>query len=160
LRLGEVYDVDERPSAVVAEGWFASNKKHGLLAPYSVGTIDQALMAVLQTQHVFLGLFGLAGKRITPDEVPHYDAYMSAFAERLLQWLSALGCPVLLLSAALPKDKRQKLLQAYAFRQGILHYEDQPYPRVTVLRPGQANPVHVEHVEPDPKRSRTFQLHW
>ena len=54
-----LYDEEKQPSAVVAEGWFAANKKHGLLAPYGVGTIDQALLAVLQVKHVFVRLFGL-----------------------------------------------------------------------------------------------------
>src|SRR5208282_174291 len=35
----QVYDDEKRPSGVVAEGWFAANKKHGLLAPFGVGTI-------------------------------------------------------------------------------------------------------------------------
>ena len=109
-----MYDDDKRPSAVVAEEWFAANKKHGLLAPYGVGTIDQALLAVLQTKHVFVRLFGLAGKCVILDEVHAYDAYMTTLMERLLRWLAALGCPVVLLSATLPRDKRLKLLRAYA----------------------------------------------
>ena len=45
---GEIYDDDGKPAGVIAESWFAANKKHGLLAPHGVGTIDQALLAVLQ----------------------------------------------------------------------------------------------------------------
>jgi CRISPR-associated endonuclease/helicase Cas3 len=159
LRLAEIYDEEKRPSEVVAEGWFAANKKHGLLAPYGVGTIDQALLAVLQTKHVFVRLFGLAGKCVILDEVHAYDAYMSTLLERLLQWLAALGCPVVLLSATLPKEKRQKLVQAYALGQENLVYEDRPYPRMTVLRPGISCSIQVEHVEPA-TRSRTVRLTW
>ena len=103
----EVYDHDDEknPSAVVAEGWFASNKKHGLLAPYGVGTIDQALLAVLQTKHVFVRLFGLAGKCVILDEVHAYDAYMTTLMERLLRWLAALGCPVVLLARRCPRKR-------------------------------------------------------
>jgi CRISPR-associated endonuclease/helicase Cas3 len=165
LRLAYIYDTSdddkkERPSAVVAEGWFAANKKHGLLAPFGVGTIDQSLLAVLQTKHVFVRLFGLAGKCVILDEVHAYDAYMSTLLERLLQWLAALGCPVVLLSATLPKEKRQKLLQAYALGRAELDYADRAYPRVTVLRPGASCPIEVKHVEADPARSRTIALSW
>ena len=59
-------------------------------------------MAVLQTKHVFVRLFGLAHKTIIIDEVHAYDAYMSTLLERLLEWLAALGSPVILLSATLP----------------------------------------------------------
>src|SRR5262249_35076423 len=68
-----IYDPEGNTSGVVAEGWFVANKKHGLLAPYGVGTIDQALLAVLQTKHVFVRLFGLAGKCVILDEVHAYD---------------------------------------------------------------------------------------
>ena len=99
------------PNVVAAE-WF-TYRKRGLLAPFGVGTIDQALMAVLQTKHVFVRLFGLAHKTIIIDEVHAYDAYMSTLLERLLEWLAALGSPVVLLSATLPKRRRNALIQAY-----------------------------------------------
>jgi CRISPR-associated endonuclease/helicase Cas3 len=152
-----VYDDERRPSAVVAEGWFAANKKHGLLAPYGVGTIDQALLAVLQTKHVFVRLFGLAGKCVILDEVHAYDAYMTTLMERLLRWLAALGCPVVLLSATLPQDKRLKLLRAYAGGdvEEPAHVE---YPRVTSV--GVGGPAEVRHVEADPARARTVRLGW
>jgi CRISPR-associated endonuclease/helicase Cas3 len=153
-----LYDQEDKPaSAVVAEGWFAANKKHGLLAPYGVGTIDQALLAVLQTKHVFVRLFGLAGKCIILDEVHAYDAYMTTLMAQLLRWLAALGCPVVLLSATLPRDKRLRLLQAYAG-------EDLPepiavqYPRVTTTTIG--GRADVRHVEADPARARTIYLEW
>jgi CRISPR-associated endonuclease/helicase Cas3 len=153
-----VYDDDEKkPSAVVAEGWFAANKKHGLLAPYGVGTIDQALLAVLQTKHVFVRLFGLAGKCVVLDEVHAYDAYMTTLMERLLRWLAALGCPVVLLSATLPRDKRLKLLRAYA-GDDVTEPGDVAYPRVTSVTVG--GTAKVRHVEPDPARARTVHLGW
>ena len=77
-------DSGNEPTRVVAEKWFAQNKKHGLVAPFGVGTIDQVLLAVLQTKHVFVRLFGLAGKCVILDEVHAYDAYMSTLMERLL----------------------------------------------------------------------------
>lgn len=123
LMLQGIYDEDTlhkhddgcTPNVVAAE-WF-TYRKRGLLAPFGVGTIDQALMSVLQTKHVFVRLFGLSHKTIIIDEVHAYDAYMSTLLERLLEWLAALQSPVVLLSATLPKQKRDALLRAY--RRGL-----------------------------------------
>ncbi len=104
---------DKAPAGVVASEWF-TYRKRGLLAPFGVGTIDQALLAVLQTKHVFVRLFGLADKTIIIDEVHAYDAYMTTLMERLLEWLAALGSSVILLSATLPKGRKNALLEAYA----------------------------------------------
>lgn len=103
---------DRMTAGVVASEWF-THRKRGLLAPFGVGTIDQALLAVLQTRHVFVRLFGLAHKTIIIDEVHAYDAYMTTLMERLLEWLAVLGSSVVLLSATLPKGRRDALLEAY-----------------------------------------------
>lgn len=123
---------DECVPHVVAAEWF-TYRKRGLLAPFGVGTIDQALMAVLQTKHVFVRLFGLAHKTIIIDEVHAYDAYMSTLLERLLEWLAALGSPVILLSATLPISRRDALIKAYqkglGFETGVT--ESGSYPRIS-----------------------------
>jgi CRISPR-associated endonuclease/helicase Cas3 len=77
-------------STVVTAQWF-TYRKRGLLAPFGVGTVDQTLMAVLQTRHYFVRLFALTGKTVVIDEVHAYDAYMTTLMERLLQWLGSLG---------------------------------------------------------------------
>ncbi len=97
---------------VVASEWF-TYRKRGLLSPFGVGTIDQALLAILQAKHMFVRLFGLSCKTVIIDEVHAYDAYMTALLERLLEWLAALGSSVVLLSATLPRDRRNALLDAY-----------------------------------------------
>ncbi|MCX7801298.1 MAG: CRISPR-associated endonuclease Cas3'', partial [Fimbriimonadales bacterium] len=94
-----------------AEDWFAGRKR-ALLWPYGVGTIDQALVSVLQARHHFVRLFALAGKTVVLDEVHAYDVYMSELIVRLLQWLKALNCQVVVLSATLPSHRREALLQA------------------------------------------------
>lgn len=119
------------PNVVAAE-WF-THRKRALLAPFGVGTVDQALLAVLQTRHVFVRLFGLAAKTVVVDEVHAYDAYMTTLLERLLEWLGALGSPVVLLSATLPRARRQALVAAYARGAGWkeLVIVDTKYPRLT-----------------------------
>jgi CRISPR-associated endonuclease/helicase Cas3 len=127
---------DGASAGVVASEWF-THRKRGLLAPFGVGTIDQALLAVLQTRHVFVRLFGLAHKTIIIDEVHAYDAYMTTLMERLLEWLAALGSSVVLLSATLPKGRRDALLEAYV--KGIrkeekevpLELDEIKYPRIS-----------------------------
>jgi len=101
---------------VVASEWF-TYRKRGLLAPFGVGTVDQLLMAVLPVKHVFVRLFGLAQKTVIIDEVHAYDAYMGVLLEHLLCWLRSLGTSVVLLSATLPKSRREALLSSYRGRE-------------------------------------------
>ena len=96
-----------------AMAWFLPRKR-SLLAPFGVGTVDQALLSVLQTRHFFVRLFGLSHKTVIFDEVHAYDTYMSQLFHRLLGWLRAVGASVVLLSATLPDRARASLLKAYA----------------------------------------------
>jgi CRISPR-associated endonuclease/helicase Cas3 len=142
---------------VIAQEWFASGRKRPLLAPFGVGTVDQLLLAALKTKHVFVRLFGLAGKTVVIDEVHAYDTYMTVLLERALEWLGAMKSPVVLLSATLPRGRARQLVTAY--RRGLeaggfdAPQEDQPpndaaYPRVTWLDAnGNAGSVHVEPYE-------------
>jgi CRISPR-associated endonuclease/helicase Cas3 len=100
---------------VAAMTWFLPRKRT-LLAPFGVGTVDQALLSVLQARHFFLRLFGLSHKTVIFDEVHAYDTYMSTIFQRLLEWLRSLGTSVVVLSATLPKETRRELLSAYSGR--------------------------------------------
>lgn len=106
------HDVNDGADDVRASEWFCGRSR-GLLAPVGVGTIDQALLAVLRCRHWFVRLFGLAQKVVVVDEVHAYDTYMSTVLDRLLEWLGMLGVPVVLLSATLPTVRRHELLAAY-----------------------------------------------
>lgn len=109
------------------QDWFAGAKR-GLLAPYGVGTIDQALIAALRAKHGFVRLFGLAGKTVVIDEVHAYDVYMADLIDVLLGWLRALGCQVVMLSATLPKARREALLRAWGCDGGL---PESTYPCIT-----------------------------
>ena len=65
-------------SADDAVSWFGQNRKRALLTPYAVGTIDQAMLSVLQAKHHFVRQFGLSRKVIIFDEIHSYDTYMNA----------------------------------------------------------------------------------
>jgi CRISPR-associated endonuclease/helicase Cas3 len=89
--------------------WFAGSKR-GILAPFAVGTIDQALMAVMNVKHGFVRTFGLAGKVVILDEVHSYDAYTGTILDELVKQLRELHCTVIILSATLTQERRGKLL--------------------------------------------------
>lgn len=89
--------------------WFSQGKR-GILAPFAVGTIDQALMAVMNVKHGFVRTFGLAGKVVILDEVHSYDSYTGTILDTLVQALRELHCTVIILSATLTQERRAKLL--------------------------------------------------
>lgn len=93
--------------------WFVSNKKRGLLEPFAVGTVDQALLSVLWTRHFFVRLFGLRHKVLIFDEVHAYDTYMNELFMTLLGWMHRLGSSVIILSATLPNTSRCKLVEQF-----------------------------------------------
>lgn len=94
--------------------WLADHNKAALLAPAGVGTIDQALLAVLHSKHQCLRLLGLFGKVLVVDEVHACDAYMQGVLEKLLEFHARAGGSVILLSATLPACMKQALLDAFA----------------------------------------------
>ncbi|MGE4259888.1 CRISPR-associated helicase Cas3' [Shewanella sp.] len=90
--------------------WFNQGKR-GLLAPFAVGTIDQALMAVMNVKHGFVRAFGLAGKVVILDEVHSYDLYTGTILDSLVALLHNIGCTVIILSATLSQSRRKTLLR-------------------------------------------------
>lgn len=89
--------------------WF-NQRKRGLLAPFAVGTIDQALMAAMNVKHGFVRAFGLAGKVVILDEVHAYDTYTGSLLCELVALLRQLHCTVIILSATLDTARRQNLI--------------------------------------------------
>jgi len=89
--------------------WF-NQAKRGLLAPFAVGTIDQALMAAMNVKHGFVRAFGLAGKVVILDEVHTYDAYTGTILDALIKLLRELHCTVIILSATLNHERRERLV--------------------------------------------------
>lgn len=90
--------------------WF-NHRKRGLLAPFAVGTIDQALMAVMNVKHGFVRAYGLAGKVVILDEVHSYDLYTGTILNALVEFLRQIDCTVIILSATLSRARRDALLQ-------------------------------------------------
>lgn len=90
--------------------WFNSLKR-AILAPFGVGTLDQALLAALpDVRHSFVRSFGLLGKVVILDEVHSYDSYTGLLLDCLIERLRQLHCTVLILSATLTCKRRTDML--------------------------------------------------
>ena len=133
---------EDSEGEIFASEWFTKPKR-GLLTPFGIGTIDQALMAALITRHVFVRLFGLAGKVVIVDEVHAYDTYMAELLKRLLEWLGALNTSVILLSATLPGKRREELLASWARGAGreLGAIPPAAYPRLSLFHKGRHGPM-------------------
>ncbi|WP_236726365.1 CRISPR-associated helicase Cas3' [Streptomyces sp. NBRC 110465] len=112
-------DGDEAPAgsrrreADMLPGRWLRGSKRPLLAQFAVGTIDQALMAVLPVRHNALRMLALSNKTFIVDEAHAYDPYMQVLLGRLLNWLGFYGVPVVLLSATLPCSVGDRLVKEY-----------------------------------------------
>ncbi|MDR4534003.1 CRISPR-associated helicase Cas3' [Glutamicibacter sp. PS] len=104
--------LDDENGPLIAHSWLSGRKK-GMLANTVVGTIDQVLLAALQSKHLMLRHLGLAQKVVIVDEVHAADTYMSQYLHRALAWLGRYRVPVILLSATLPQTSKQTLVDAY-----------------------------------------------
>lgn len=105
--------------------WFSSSKR-ALLAPFGVGTIDQALMGVVSVLHRDVRVFALAGKVVILDEVHSYDFYTGTLLTTLVNQLRESGATVVILSATLTRSRTAELLGC-----DIHELQEDGYPLVT-----------------------------
>ena len=114
-RRDSVYGTGETETASrQCTAWLSDNRKKALLADFGVGTIDQALLAILSAKHQSLRLLGLSSKILIIDEVHACDAYMGELLRILLHFHAAMGGSAILLSATLPQNQRQGYISAFA----------------------------------------------
>ena len=104
--------LSDRNASAEATQWLHTGKR-GLLAPLSTLTIDQALTGVLPVKFNVLRLMALSGKVLVIDEAHSYDAWMHALLLRFLEWMGAMGAPVVVLSATLTGTTARSLVEAY-----------------------------------------------
>ncbi|KRK39914.1 CRISPR-associated helicase/endonuclease Cas3 [Loigolactobacillus bifermentans] len=128
--------------AVVVNSWFSGKKS--ILNKFTVGTIDNLLLMGLKQKHLFLKHLGFSDKVVIIDEVHAYDAYMNQYLYKAVEWLGAYHVPLVVLSATLPKDKRNALIKAYYkgkygkhFKKNVIAPEgwqnQQAYPLLTLF---------------------------
>lgn len=106
------YQNSEPGCDALGSEWLAPTRK-GMLSANAVGTVDQAMLAVLRIKYTVLRMLGLTEKVIVIDEIHAYDAYMSDIISLLLEWCSDLNIPVIMLSATLPEIKKRNFLKCY-----------------------------------------------
>ena len=97
--------------------WLADDRRRILLADVGVGTIDQALMAVLPTRFNTLRLKALSERVLIVDEAHEFDPYMETQLQRLLEFQARLGGSAIVMTATLPLEMRDGY--AAAFQQGL-----------------------------------------
>ncbi len=140
-----------REDARAGRDWFASAKR-ALIAPFGVGTIDQALLGVVAAKHFFVRHFALAGKVVILDEVHSYDLYTGTLIDRLITTLEALGCTVIVLSATLSGKRLGQITEVPGSAADNAHL---PYPLITgrhegnVLEPAAATPPESKTIKVD-----------
>lgn len=140
-------DGSDRSDGPSCGSWLADDRRRILLADVGVGTIDQALMAVLPTRFNTLRLRALSGHILIVDEAHEFDPYMEAQLQRLLQFHAMLGGSAIVMTATLPLGMRAGYAKAFQKGLGLRRpreIDGQAYPMLNVI--GRS----VESVEPDP----------
>lgn len=115
--------------------WAAERPKRFLAATVAVGTLDQALLSVLQTSHAHLRSVCLDRSLLVVDEVHASDPYMRQLLSHLLTHHLGIGGHALLLSATLGAAARTGFINAGAVRQEPPDWATAratPYPALTV----------------------------
>lgn len=137
----------DEPAEAQCTAWLAHDRRRALLAHVGVGTLDQALLAILPVRHAPLRLHGIAGKVLIVDEVHAFDPYVRHELATLLRFHAALGGSAILLSATLPDRLRRQLVDA--FRDGLgapaAVLAQQVYPLATIAG---ARAVTETHCQP------------
>lgn len=130
---------EERKDSIFVNEWF-SGRKTTALDDFVVGTVDQFLLLALKQKHLALRHLGFSKKVIIIDEVHSYDAYMSQYLERALEWMGAYEVPIIILSATLAADSRKRLIESYIKGKGFKKtevevqagaYQTDAYPIIT-----------------------------
>jgi CRISPR-associated endonuclease/helicase Cas3 len=150
-----------RQDGILAQGeglhdgrdWFASSRR-ALLAPFGVGTVDQALLGVIAAKHFFVRQYGLAGKVVILDEVHSYDLYTGTLLDLLVKRLRELGATVIVLSATLTAGRRRELLGLPNVER--VAAEETAYPLISVRM--DKGTMEYRSVQADPSRTVRVQF--
>ena len=127
----EYLDEDDSPMVAVHD-WFTGRNK-GMLADFTIGTIDHVLQLGLKRKYLTIRHLGLSSKVIIIDECHAYSCYMESYLLKTLNWLGAYKVPVIVLSATLPAERRQALINSYLnnLDAPVLNKQAAVYPQIT-----------------------------
>jgi CRISPR-associated endonuclease/helicase Cas3 len=107
-------DAGDETASAQCTRWIAEDRRRAFFADLGVGTIDQALMAVLPATHAPMRQLGLSRRILIIDEAHAYDAYMQQELATLIEFQAALGGSTIVLSATLPRTIKAKLAAAFS----------------------------------------------
>lgn len=139
-------DASDPGGEVSCGSWLADDRRRVLLADVGVGTIDQALLAVLPTRFNTLRLRALSGRILIVDEAHEFDPYMEIQLRGLLRFHAMLGGSAIVMTATLPLAMRGGYSKAFQKGLGIRHPREVPtdaYPVLSVI--GRS----IDSLEPD-----------
>ena len=102
---------DDREARDLERHWAGAMPKRFLAATVAVGTIDQALLSVVQTAHAHLRSVCLDRSLLVVDEVHASDLYMSRLLRSLLAHHLGVGGYAMLLSATLGSRALSEYIQ-------------------------------------------------
>ncbi|OEY65570.1 CRISPR-associated helicase/endonuclease Cas3 [Marinobacter sp. X15-166B] len=150
------YDKTDQTATAQCNQWLADSRKKALLAPVGVGTLDQTLLAVLPRRHQSLRLLGLNRKVLIFDEVHSADEYMFELLDGLLKLHLHQGGSVILLTATLSQNQRQRLANIWLSAVGIpvLALEETAFPLATHITIDPELPIKEQPLKSRPEVSR------
>lgn len=153
------YNSEDSTASIQCNLWLADSRKKALLAPVGVGTIDQALLAVLPSKHQSLRLLGLNRKVLIFDEVHAADEYMFELLESLLTLHLYQGGSAILLTATLSQKQRARLCKAWRIDGTAppAPPRNTAFPLATKVTLDEAAPIE-QPLETRPEVQRTVQL--
>ncbi|MCW1918120.1 CRISPR-associated helicase Cas3' [Rhodobacter sp. KR11] len=126
--------VQPRPNAPEDQGcteWLAESRRRALLAEIGVGTIDQALLSALPVKWQTLRHYGLSSKILIVDEVHEMgEPYIDRILRQVLTMHRAAAGSAILMTATLPLNQRQALLDIYDHGPD----PDPAYPALTIAK--------------------------
>jgi CRISPR-associated endonuclease/helicase Cas3 len=150
---------EQQTASAQCNAWLADNRKKALLADVGVGTIDQALLGILQVRHQSLRLLGLAGKVLIVDEVHAYDSYMSELLEALIEAQAMQGGSVVLLSATVPAPLRRNLIRAFGRGQRLPTPQIEPDTRYPLATHVSGKALTSDAFDTRPELARRISVH-
>jgi CRISPR-associated endonuclease/helicase Cas3 len=127
------YDSETETASTACARWLGDDRRKAALADCGVGTVDQAVLAVMSSRYQSLRLAGLARKVLIVDEIHAHEAYLRELVCGLLRFHAAFGGSAILLSATLPAGQRQRFAAAFAEGAGL--------PTPELARPNDAYPL-------------------
>ena len=125
----ERYRVHWEDGADDGSRWAAESAKRFLTAQVAVGTIDQAMLSVLQTKHAHLRAACLSRNLLVIDEVHASDTYMRGITQALVRNHALKGGYTLMMSATLGDAARSTYLGQE--RRNLKTSKEIPYPSIT-----------------------------